>query len=178
MFLGNTVNSFHNSFIAVLARERVFEVSAVGIIFMITAFSEIPFLLCADKVIKKLGNLKVLIIGMVVIGIRMIIISFSADTLTLFFAEMLHGLTYILMYYSVFDYIHFHLPERYLTTTQSIFWFVRSGLTFVFGSIGGGLLMELFQTTQTFRFFGILGLISASAIIVIALVHFRSLNKN
>jgi PPP family 3-phenylpropionic acid transporter len=63
MFCGVTMNAFHNTFIPVLTREKGFDVSTVGIVFMAMAFSEIPFLLYADKIVKRLGYLPVLTAG-------------------------------------------------------------------------------------------------------------------
>ncbi|HOI63535.1 MAG TPA: MFS transporter [Mesotoga sp.] len=170
MFLGITLNSFHNSFIPLLTRERGMDVSAVGVIFAITAVSEIPFLLYADRLISRIGNLAVLEIGMGVIGVRMILISFTTSVVSLYLAETLHGLTYILMYYSLFDYIHFRLPKEHLASAQSVFWVVRSGLTFIAGSIGGGFLIERLSVTLAFRSFGVAGMAAAGIVFFIGLL--------
>jgi len=167
MFFGITLNSFHNSFIPIFTREMGMAVSAVGVIFAITALSEIPFLAYADRIIAKLGNTLVLEIGMLIIAIRMILISFSTNTLFLYSVELLHGLTYILMYYSLFDYIHFRLPKKHLTSAQSVFWTIRSGMTFIAGSIGGGFVIQSFSITFAFRVFGIAGLIATAGMFIL-----------
>ena len=172
MFLGISLNSFHNSFIAVLTRERGFDVSVVGIVFMIAAFSEIPFLLYANKIIALLGHLRVLQIGMFAIAIRVLLVSFSRGVLSLFMIEMLHGFTYILMYYSLFDYIHFRLPKRFLVFGQSVFWVVRSGFAYVLGSVVGGLIIESVTTIVAFRLVGIVGIAFALFVLV-----FGEMNK-
>ena len=169
MFCGITLNSFHNSFIAVFTRQNGMDPSVVGIVFAITALSEIPFLLVADRIIEKIGSMKILLFGMAVIGIRMILVSFATNVYALYLVESLHGLTYILMYYSLFHFIHYGLSGRRQIFAQSVFWIVRSGLTFIVGSIGGGIIIDTFSVFIAFRLFGFVGLLSA---IIMTVVYF------
>jgi len=161
MFFGITLNSFHNSFIAVFTRQNGMDPSVVGVVFAITALSEIPFLLVADRIIEKIGSMKILLFGMAVIGVRMILVSFATNVYALYLVESLHGLTYILMYYSLFHFIHYGLSGRRMIAAQSVFWIVRSGLTFIVGSIGGGIIIDKFSVFFAFRLFGFVGLLSA-----------------
>jgi len=169
MFFGITLNSFHNSFIAVFTRQNGMDPSVVGIVFAITALSEIPFLLVADRIIEKIGSMKILLFGMAVIGVRMILVSFATNVYALYLVESLHGLTYILMYYSLFHFIHYGLSGRRQIFAQSVFWIVRSGLTFIVGSIGGGIIIDTFSVFIAFRLFGFVGLLSA---IIMTVVYF------
>ncbi|MBN2219791.1 MAG: MFS transporter [Kosmotogaceae bacterium] len=166
MFFGVTLNSFHNSFIAVYTREKGMDSSVVGMVFAITALSEIPFLLFADRIIEKIGSMRILLFGMIVIGVRMILISYATNEVLLYLVEFSHGLTYILMYYSLFHFIHYELSGKSLMVAQSLFWVVRSGMTFIVGSIGGGIVIDLWSVTFAFRFFGIVGVVSSAVMII------------
>jgi len=168
MFFGITLNSFHNSFIAVFTRQNGMAPSVVGIVFAITALSEIPFLLFADRIIMKIGAMRILLLGMAVIGVRMILVSFVRSAMTLYIVELMHGLTYILMYYSLFHFIHYQLSGKHLVRAESIFWVVRSGLTFIVGSIGGGVIIDIWSVSFAFRLFGAVGVIAA---LVMTAVH-------
>jgi PPP family 3-phenylpropionic acid transporter len=106
---------------------------------------------------------------MAVIGIRMILVSFATNVYALYLVESLHGLTYILMYYSLFHFIHYGLSGRRQIFAQSVFWIVRSGLTFIVGSIGGGIIIDTFSVFIAFRLFGFVGLLSA---IIMTVVYF------
>lgn len=169
MFCGVTMNAFHNTFIPVLARERGFDVSSVGIVFMAMAFSEIPFLFFADKIVKRLGYLPVLTAGIFFEGVRIILVTLSSSLVMLIFSEFLHGVTYILVYFSLFTYIHYELPKNQITKAQSIFWVVRSGLTYITGSLLGGFLIDMITTVTAFRTMGILALSVAAFITLISL---------
>ncbi|TYB93768.1 MAG: MFS transporter [Kosmotoga sp.] len=169
MFCGVTMNAFHNTFIPLLTREKGFDVSSVGIVFMAMAFSEIPFLFFADKIVKRLGYLPVLTAGIFFEGIRIILVTLSSSLIMLIFSEFLHGLTYILVYFSLFTYIHYELPKDQITRAQSIFWVVRSGLTYITGSLLGGFLIDMITTVTAFRTMGIFALSVSFFITLISL---------
>ena len=169
MFCGVTMNAFHNTFIPLLTREKGFDVSSVGIVFMAMAFSEIPFLFFADKIVKRLGYLPVLTAGIFFEGVRIILVTLSSSLIMLIFSEFLHGLTYILVYFSLFTYIHYELPKDQITRAQSIFWVVRSGLTYITGSLLGGFLIDMITTVTAFRTMGILALSVSVFITLISL---------
>jgi PPP family 3-phenylpropionic acid transporter len=76
------------------------------------------------------------------------------------------------MYYSLFDYIHFRLPKRFLVFGQSVFWVVRSGFAYVLGSVVGGLIIESVTTIVAFRLVGIVGIAFALFVLV-----FGEMNK-
>ena len=176
MFVGVTLNSFHNTFIAVYARENGMDSSVVGTVFAITAFSEIPFLLFADRIIEKIGNMKILLFGMIVMGVRTILISYATNEVLLYLVEFSHGLTYILMYYSLYHFIHYELSGKSLVKAESLFWVVRSGMTFIVGSIGGGIVIDLLSVTFAFRFFGFVGVVSSLVMIIFYIVISRRKN--
>ena len=70
-----------------------------------------------DKLVmglKLLGDAVVAIItGIFASALRVLLITYVTEMMALFLIESLHGLTYILMYYALFNYIHFKLPEKY-----------------------------------------------------------------
>ncbi len=169
MFCGVTMNAFHNTFIPLLTREKGFDVSSVGIVFMAMAFSEIPFLFFADKIVKRLGYLPVLTAGIFFEGVRIILVTLSSSLIMLIFSEFFHGVTYILVYFSLFTYIHYELPKNQITKAQSIFWVVRSGLTYITGSLLGGFLIDMITTVTAFRMMGIIALSVAVFITLISL---------
>lgn len=127
----------------------------------------------AEKIIKKLGNFSVLVIGMLVSALRVVLVTYATGLVPLLLTQALHGLTYILMYYALFNYIHFRLPEKHLTNAQSLFWLTSSGLTFIFGSFIGGYLIEYFQTIPGFRIMGYTGFIATGAIMATFLIFKR-----
>ncbi|ACR79933.1 MFS transporter [Kosmotoga olearia] len=173
MIFGVTLGSFHNTFFPVLSREMGYDKSVVGLVFSFMAITEIPFLFFAEKIIRKFGNFSVLVVGMLVSALRVVLVTYVSGLVPLLLTQALHGLTYILMYYALFNYIHFRLPEKYLTNAQSLFWLTSSGLTYIFGSIIGGYLIEYFQTVTGFRIMGYSGFIVTGAIIAIFLIFKR-----
>ncbi|OAA29740.1 hypothetical protein AT15_01520 [Kosmotoga arenicorallina S304] len=172
MIFGITLNSFHNTFFPVLSRQLGYEKSFVGIVYGLMAVTEIPFLLFAEKIIKKFGNLSVLIVGMFASALRVLLITYVTEMIPLLLIESLHGLTYILMYYTLFNYMHFRLHEKYLVNAQSIFWVLSSGVTYILGSIIGGYIIEFLNTLIAFRIMGYAGF-AATGMILLIFILFR-----
>jgi len=173
MTFGITLGSFHNTFFPVLSRQLGYDKSFVGLIYAFMAFTEVPFLFFAERIIKKMGNFNVLITGIFASALRVLLITYVTEMMALFLIESLHGLTYILMYYALFNYIHFKLPEKYLVNAQSLFWLVSSGLTYILGSIVGGYLIEFFNTLAGFRIMGFMGFAATGVIVLISITFKR-----
>ena len=173
MTFGITLGSFHNTFFPVLSRQLGYDKSFVGLIYAFMAFTEVPFLFFAERIIKKMGNFNVLITGIFASALRVLLITYVTEMMALFLIESLHGLTYILMYYALFNYIHFKLPEKYLVNAQSLFWLVSSGLTYILGSIVGGYLIEFFNTLAGFRIMGFMGFAATGVIVLISIMFKR-----
>jgi len=173
-FFGVFMGSFHNTFIPILTRQMGLDNSAIGIILALMSITEVPFLFFADKIIKKFGNIKIFILGLIATSVKTIIVTFAFNLVSILLMETLHGFTYILMYYSLFNYIHFKLPEKHLVKAQSAFWATSMGLAYIFSSVIGGFLVEWLQIKQSFRMVGITGLLITSIVFVISF-KFRKL---
>jgi len=178
MVFGVSMVSFHNTYFPILSREMGFDKSIVGIVFSFMSITELPFLYFAENIIKKLGNFKVLIIGMFTSALRIFLLTFVSTIIPLLIIESLHGLTYILMYYSIFNYIHFRLPEKYLTKAQSTFWTVSLGVTYIISSIGGGYIMEYFNSIPAFRIMAVLGFSVTGIVLLVYIYYNKKINLN
>lgn len=169
-FFGVFMGSFHNTFIPILTREMGLDNSAIGIILALMSITEVPFLFFADKIIKKFGNIKIFILGLIATSVKTIIVTFAFNLVSILLMETLHGFTYILMYYSLFNYIHFKLPEKHLVRAQSAFWATSMGLSYIFSSVIGGFLVEWLQVKQSFRMVGSTGLLIT---LIVFLISFK-----
>ena len=155
IFYGMFMVSFHSTFLPILTREMNFGKDAVGIVLAFMAIAEVPFLLFANNIVAKLGNIKVFIIGFFFSGLRNILVTYADSLFSLIIFELFHGIAFILMYYSIFNYIHFKL-------------FVSIGLSYIFSSVFGGFLIEWIGIKQSFRGTGYFGFILTFVILIIA----------
>jgi len=143
--------SFCGSFLPVLVTYKGFPESTVGISFAVLAICEVPFLLFAKTIIKKTGSLFLVATGILAIGIRMLITPLAQTPTMLILTHVLHGWNYIVIYYSIFNYIHFKIPEKQTNKAQAAFWMIIQGGGFLVGYLGGGILVELIGLINTYN---------------------------
>ncbi|MBP6960901.1 MAG: MFS transporter [Thermotogae bacterium] len=142
--------SFNGTFLPQLIGQRHYDPALAGICFAVLSFSEVPFLLFAKKILRKMGTLLLLATGVLCISIRMFLTPFTNSEITLVLVQVLHGWNYIVIYYALFDYIHYELPIPYASKAQTIFWIGIQGLSFFLGSSLGGLLVEGIGLDKTY----------------------------
>jgi PPP family 3-phenylpropionic acid transporter len=168
--------SFNGTFLPQFIGLRQFDPSLAGICFAVLSFSEVPFLLFAKKILKHLGTFLLLSSGILLISIRMFITPFAHSELALLLIQVIHGWNYIVVYYSIFDYIHYELPQQYATKAQSLFWMAIQGFSFFIGSSFGGLLVQNFGVEPAYRILSI-GLSAIAIPLFVAAVYLRVRKK-
>lgn len=165
-YLGISLVGFNNTFFPILSRELGYGVSAAGMGFAIMGFSELPFLFFADKILKRFGHFKLLGVGIFITGLRVFLMSTISFQPLMMAIQFLHGFTYIVIYYSMFNFIHYKLPVSMKVKAQTIFWMVNLGLSFISGSVLGGFIVDGIGTISSYRYLGIFGMF-ASLIVVL-----------
>ncbi|KUK92470.1 MAG: Major facilitator superfamily MFS_1 [Thermotogales bacterium 46_20] len=166
LLCGSTVIGFNNSFFPLYTRTLDLGIHAAGTGFAVMAFSEIPFLLLAGTLIRRMGNLRILMLGIFLSGMRISLMSYMSSELSVMLIQLLHGFNYIASYYAVFDYIHTRLPARLLPGAQAVFWMVNSGLGFFIGPVVGGFMIDRIGVMQTYRYLGILAMVGALVVVI------------
>ncbi len=145
--------SFCGSFLPVLVSQKGFPESTVGISFAVLSICEVPFLLFAKTIIKKTGSLFLVATGILAIGVRIFITPLAQTPTQLILTHVLHGWNYIVIYYSIFNYIHFKIPKKQTNKAQAAFWMIIQGGGFLVGYLGGGILVEFFGLIKTYNAF-------------------------
>ncbi|MEA1883936.1 MAG: MFS transporter [Thermotogota bacterium] len=133
---------FYVTFLPVYIDLKGYPLSFTGISFFIFALSEIPFLFFSQKLINKFGELLILASGVFACGIRLILSFYAQNIFQLILVSLLHGWGYIVVYYSIYHFIHYHMPVRAINKAQAIFWMSITGIGFILGSFFGGFFVE------------------------------------
>jgi len=147
--------SFNSVYLPLFISQRGYDISSAGISFSLMAFCEIPFLLFAEKIVKKIGNFLLLTSAMFILGLKIFLVPHTDSLMTLLLVLLLNSWNFIVIYYSIYNYIHFKLPQKHVMKAQTIFWMAQQGLAFLAGSIGGGFLIDHFGVENTFSGVGI-----------------------
>ena len=153
-----TIGAFGSTFMPVLTSERGFSVSSAGFAFSLMAFSEVPFLFFAENLVERLGNTRLLVIGIFATGLRWFLTSMATSFPIFLLLQMLHGINYIVVYYSVMNYIHTRFEASKVTRALTIYWMSTTGLSYLLGSVLGGVLIRTFGIVRVYNATGITGM--------------------
>lgn len=156
---------FYVTFLPVYINLKGYPISFTGISFFVFALSEIPFLFFSQKLIKKFGELIILASGVFACGIRLVLSFYIGNFFQLILVSLLHGWGYIVVYYSIYHFIHYHMPTNTINKAQAIFWMSITGIGFILGSFFGGFFVELVGLERGF-------LILGSCVLIIAFLYF------
>ena len=148
------LTSFGPAFVPRLISQRGYDVATAGTCFAVMAFAEVPFLSFAGKILKKIGNFPLLVSGVFMTGLRTFLTPESTSPTTLALVHLLSGWNYIVIYYALWNYIHYHLPESQSVKAQTLMW-MALGIGGLAGTFGGGYLVESFGLVKTFHLLGL-----------------------
>lgn len=151
-------NLFNTVFLPALVKSKGFHVTSVGLSLSIMAISELPFLLFADHIVKRMGRLKLLFSAVFVVGLRLVLASIVKSESQLISIQLLHGWTYIVIYYTTLSLMREKLSTHTLQSTQIAFWTSLQGIGPLMGSSAGGLVVERLGVETSYLIFGILAM--------------------
>ncbi|MGB9789698.1 MAG: MFS transporter [Thermotoga caldifontis] len=151
-------NLFNSVFLPVLVESKRFRPESVGLSLALMAMSEIPFLLLAERIVKKLGSLRLLLSAFFVVGLRLVLTPLAVNETQLILIQLLHGWTYIVIYYSVLFLMRQMLSGHVLEGTQIVFWMSLQGVGPLLGSSVGGVVVEHLGAEATYLTFGFIAI--------------------
>ncbi|HOO31812.1 MAG TPA: MFS transporter [Thermotogota bacterium] len=154
--LGIMCVSFCGTFLPVLVTEKGFPENTVGICFAILSISEVPFLLFANRIIQKTGTIFLVATAILMMSIRLFLTPLAQTPVQLMLTNVFHGWNYIVIYFSIFNFIHYKMPSHKLDKSQTIFWMITQGVSFLIGNLGGGILVQYLGLTESYRLLSLL----------------------
>lgn len=122
----------------------------LGWCYLISAVSEVPFLLFSDKLFEKLGAGKLMCISALAMTTRWILLGFLSDVRFVMATQVLHGWGFIVLTVSMAKYINLTVPEELKSRGQMLLAVVGFGFARVAGSALGGLLAGALGTQRAF----------------------------
>ncbi len=136
--------------------------NVLGIAGAVAAFSEIPVMFYASRLIQRLGGLWVgLATGAVIYILRWFALSWVTTPATVVLLQLLHGASFGLFLTAGVAYVDTQSPPGLSATAQALFIAMLWGLGAAAGSFGGGIIFERLGAPALFQ--------SAGVIIILAL---------
>ncbi len=144
----------NNSYFGLLIHELGGTLTGVGFAFLLAAGSEAPFMKATDRLIRRFGMARLLILAALISAVRWL--SYAADP-PLWFVYMttiVQGCSVGLSIPTALQYARRLVPERVQVTAVSLYSAVSNGLGAWFCTLLGGYLLERWHIGTVYLFFG------------------------
>lgn len=112
----------------------------LGLSYLISALSEIPFLFFFDRLQAGLGVGRLLCLSAAAMTARWLILGVTSNVYVVLASQVLHGWGFIVMTVSMAKYLSDHVPEALRARAQVLLSIVGIGLARIAGNLGGGLV--------------------------------------
>lgn len=130
--------SYYNTYFSIYVQELGGNSSLIGLAFFIAAAGEIPFLLVGDKIFRKMGVGRLLMLSAGVIALRMLLIGVTTNMTIILVAQLLHGWGYIVMTFAMAKYVNLTVPGELKASGQMLFSVMGLGIARMIGAWGSG----------------------------------------
>ncbi|MDF2541433.1 MAG: ProP12 [Herbinix sp.] len=167
--------SFYNAFINVYTLELGYSGRTIGIINCIAALSEVPILFIINKLVKKVGPMKLIFISCILMSIRIFVITGNAIA-CIYFGQMFQGITYMTIYYSCAIFISENVKHEKQSQGQSTLTIIQAGIGSIIGNIVGGFMVDLFGLRSSYLIMSLIVLITAGLIAMVMAIYQRKMN--
>lgn len=113
-----------------------------GLAFFISATSETPFLIFSDRLFKRFGTGKLMVVSALLITIRFLVLGLSQNITLLLINQITHGGGFIVITVTMAKYISLMVPDELKAGGQMVLAVVGYGLARVFGVLCGGFIQQ------------------------------------
>ncbi|XP_076678331.1 major facilitator superfamily domain-containing protein 6 jef isoform X3 [Andrena cerasifolii] len=130
-----------------------------GVASVINHISEIFAYFFSFKLIRQLGHVKVLCMGLGGNVLRFLYISWLTTPWWVLPFEFIQGITHAAVWAACCSYIAHNTPPQLRTSAQGVLQGVHHGLGRGCGAVIGGMFVDAYGTTATFRAYGLICLV-------------------
>ena len=114
----------------------------LGLCYFLSAVSEVPFLLNADRLFDRLGVGRMMSISAAALTLRWLLLGAFPNIYVAMGSQVLHGWGFIVMTVCSSKYVSATVPDELKASGQMMLAVVGFGIARAFGILGGGLLSE------------------------------------
>jgi len=165
---------YYGSFFSIYFTEMGGDTSLLGIYWFISAIVEIPFLLLADRIVRKLGVRATLILAGIIMGLRWLLLFLLQNVFAVMATSVLHGFSFIVIIYCMAIFINREMPMELKSSGQSFFALIGGGLPRIIASFAGGFVNDTIGIRPVFL---ICAIINLATVVVIGGLFWRSSHR-
>jgi MFS family permease len=179
-FLGALGMSAHGSFLSLRvasldpAALTVFGLALpasaiVGVALLVSTMSEVPVMFFSGPILPRFRNRDLILFGLGIIALRNFLYAIAADGTQIVLIQVLHGLTFAILWMAGINFVAKHAPRGIAATAQGLFNTILLGFGLAAGNLVNGFLIDLT---------GIQGMYAISAgLVLLGLVMVLFLNR-
>lgn len=120
----------------------------LGLCYFLSAVSELPFLLNADRLVSRLGAGRLMCLSALAMMTRWILLAAFPSVPVAICSQVLHGWGFIVMTVSMSKHMNATVPAELKSSGQLLLAVVGFGVARVSGILGGGLLSDALGGTR------------------------------
>lgn len=174
-FISQVGLSFNYTFLGVYMVKLGLNEGTIGFVNSIAAFSELPVLFLMNRILKKSSTMRIAIFACAVLVLRIFVIT-GENIIFVVISQILHGITFMTIYYSCAVFISNNVKPENQSKGQSILAIVQTGIGSIVGNIVGGSLVDIFGLKNAYRTMSAL-ILTVSFAIVIVLALYKKSNR-
>lgn len=168
IFILSCTQGFFYSFNAIYSKQVGITTDIIGIGVMIGSFSQFPFMLYFDKIYKKFGIFKILVISGLAYAIRWALYATALNSKTILLLWCIHGFNYIMMYLCITEYVHLNVPKELHTRGQMMNTIILFGISNIIGVYLGGVISNYTGIGPVFMYSAVACLLAVIIFIFLA----------
>lgn len=171
-FISQVGLSFNFSFLGVYMTKLGLNEGMIGIVNCIAALSEIPVLFLINRVLGKVSPIQVTVVGCIFLIFRILFVTGESIPF-LVLSNVIHGMSFMTIYYSCAVFISKHVKPEFQSQGQSVLAIVQAGIGSIIGNIVGGRLVDIFGLKQAYYIMAAVVLLVTVLILILLLFYKR-----
>ncbi|MHA0858323.1 MFS transporter [Paenibacillus sp. CMAA1364] len=158
---------YYYAFFPMYFRELGGDNVLLGWSMVISSLSEVPFLLFADKIFKRVKIPYILLAAAVFTALRWFLFSIIDAPIWVLPVQALHGLIFIVLAVTMATYINKEVPKELKASGQTLNGLMNLGVARIIGSFAGGIATTSFGIRHVFMYNSIIALVSLFAFVLV-----------
>ncbi|WP_299029267.1 major facilitator superfamily domain-containing protein 6 [uncultured Thermanaerothrix sp.] len=160
-FSGGVLISVISNFLFLFLQDLGASQSLLGLSLTVATLSEVSILYVSSGLLKRWPPQWLMTVGLILFAVRALLYSFITQPWMAMLIQLMHGLTYALMWVAGVSYAGMMAPPGLNATAQGLFSSAIMGVGMVVGSLLGGFLLAHVGAIWMFRITSGVGLVGA-----------------
>ncbi|HHU72989.1 MAG TPA: MFS transporter [Clostridiales bacterium] len=146
----NVSFGINSNYVTILVQETGGNVANLGVLWFVLAISELPVLYFANRLMKKLGDMNVILIGVGLFILRYFFSSLCSSYIAVIGVQLLQSVTFPLFLIGVLNYLNRTAPPNMKTSAMTLY-SASGGIGIFIGNAVGGVLLESISIFSLYR---------------------------